>query len=260
MHASQHQHLKVNLILRRYHQQKQQHDNIRSGPITRFSSGMGINKMQSNGDVKKNKSGLIPVTTLESSAPESLKAGLKCSVICTNCSGTCDNSQVASQDSDEEEQTETIFEQTYDEIENEEDCDENDNPIADDVEEISVCDVSIAPHVLRRKRGPRSMNRAPRADQNSEHDFRLCKRFDTLYVIPFRTKDRCSSTIRETFGPGVDPPQRDEPAPFFANRGLSSEEFSSPRALPPQKLCVRSTRPSTTWIRVVDISSAIPSG
>jgi hypothetical protein len=29
MHASQHQPLKVNLILRRYHQQKQQHDNIR---------------------------------------------------------------------------------------------------------------------------------------------------------------------------------------------------------------------------------------
>jgi hypothetical protein len=38
---------------------------------------------------------------------------------------------------------ETIFEQTYDEIENEEDCDETDNPIVDDVEEISVCDVSI---------------------------------------------------------------------------------------------------------------------
>jgi hypothetical protein len=57
MHASQHQHLKVNLILRRYHQQKQQHDNIRSEPITRFSSGMGINKMQSNGDGKETKTG-----------------------------------------------------------------------------------------------------------------------------------------------------------------------------------------------------------
>jgi hypothetical protein len=31
---------------------------------------MGINKMQSNGD--GNKNGLIPVTTLEPSAPESL--------------------------------------------------------------------------------------------------------------------------------------------------------------------------------------------
>jgi hypothetical protein len=56
MHASQHQHSKVNLILRRYHQQKQQH-NIRSEPITRFSSGMGINKMQSNGDGKETRTG-----------------------------------------------------------------------------------------------------------------------------------------------------------------------------------------------------------
>ncbi|GBM02149.1 hypothetical protein AVEN_1094-1 [Araneus ventricosus] len=71
------------------------------------------------------------------------KAGLKCSVICTNCSGTCGNSQVPSHDSDEEEETETVFEQTYNGIENEEDPDESDNPIADDAEEISVCDVSI---------------------------------------------------------------------------------------------------------------------
>lgn len=111
---------------------------------------------------KRSKNGLIPVTTLEPPAPETLlklisckckkgceracgcrKAGLKCSVICTNCSGTCDNSQVPSQDSDEEEETETVLEQTYDEIEDEEDCNETDNPIADDVEEISICDVSI---------------------------------------------------------------------------------------------------------------------
>ncbi|KAF2882552.1 hypothetical protein ILUMI_23630 [Ignelater luminosus] len=57
--------------------------------------------------------------------------------------GICDNSQVPSQDSDEEEETETVFVQTYDEIENEEDCYETDNPIADDVEEISVCDVLV---------------------------------------------------------------------------------------------------------------------
>ncbi|GBM41424.1 hypothetical protein AVEN_129620-1 [Araneus ventricosus] len=57
--------------------------------------------------------------------------------------GTCDNSQVPSHDSDEEEETETVFEQMYDGIENEEDRDESDNPIADDAEEISVCDVSI---------------------------------------------------------------------------------------------------------------------
>ncbi|GBO14437.1 hypothetical protein AVEN_212516-1, partial [Araneus ventricosus] len=99
----------------------------------------------------RNKNGLIPVTTLEPPAPETLlklisckcekgcqkacgcrKAGLKCSVVCTNCSGTCDNSQVPSHDSDEEEETETVFEQTYDLIENEEDRDESDNPIVDD--------------------------------------------------------------------------------------------------------------------------------
>ncbi|GBL66152.1 hypothetical protein AVEN_141576-1 [Araneus ventricosus] len=102
------------------------------------------------------------LTTLEPPAPETLlklisckckkgcqkacgcrKAGLKCSVICTNCSGTCDNSQVPSHDSDEEEETEIVFEQTYDGIENEEDRDESDHPIADDAEEISVCDFSI---------------------------------------------------------------------------------------------------------------------
>jgi hypothetical protein len=42
--------------MRRYHQQKQQH-NICSEPITRFSSGMGINKMQSNGDEKETRTG-----------------------------------------------------------------------------------------------------------------------------------------------------------------------------------------------------------
>ncbi|GBM77632.1 hypothetical protein AVEN_34458-1 [Araneus ventricosus] len=110
----------------------------------------------------RNKNGLIPVTTLEPRAPETLlklisckckkgcrkacgcrKIELKCSVICTNCSGTCVNSQVPSHDSNEEEETETVFEQTYDGIENEEDRDESDNPISDDAEEISVCDFSI---------------------------------------------------------------------------------------------------------------------
>ncbi|GBO24029.1 hypothetical protein AVEN_88701-1 [Araneus ventricosus] len=57
--------------------------------------------------------------------------------------GTCDNSQVPSHDSDEVEKTETVFEQTYNGIENEEDPNEYDNPIADDAEKISVCDVSI---------------------------------------------------------------------------------------------------------------------
>ncbi|GBO04843.1 hypothetical protein AVEN_102219-1 [Araneus ventricosus] len=64
-------------------------------------------------------------------------------VFCARLSGTCDNSQVPSHDSDGEEETETVFEQTYDGIENEEDRDESDNPIADDAEEMSVCDVSI---------------------------------------------------------------------------------------------------------------------
>ncbi|GBM77030.1 hypothetical protein AVEN_67134-1 [Araneus ventricosus] len=110
----------------------------------------------------RNNNGLIPVTTLELPAPEILlklisckckkecqkaygcrKAGLKCFFICTNCSGTCDNLQVPSHDSVEEEETKTVFEQTHDGIENEEDRDESDNPIADDAEEISVCDVSI---------------------------------------------------------------------------------------------------------------------
>ncbi|GBL90244.1 hypothetical protein AVEN_130356-1 [Araneus ventricosus] len=110
----------------------------------------------------RNKNGLIPVSTLEPPAPETLlklisckckkgcqkacrcrKARLKCSVICTNCSGACDTSQVPSHDNDEEEETETVFEQTYDGIENEENPDESDNPIAVDAEEISVCDVSI---------------------------------------------------------------------------------------------------------------------
>ncbi|CAH1110466.1 unnamed protein product [Psylliodes chrysocephalus] len=55
MHASQHQYIKVNLILHRYHLQKkqQQHDNIRSEPISRLSSGKEMNKIQSNGDGKK---------------------------------------------------------------------------------------------------------------------------------------------------------------------------------------------------------------
>lgn len=38
---------------------------------------------------------------------------------------------------------ENILEQTYDEIENKEDCDETDDPIVDIVVEISICDVSI---------------------------------------------------------------------------------------------------------------------
>jgi hypothetical protein len=57
MHALQHQHIKVNSILRRYHLQKQQHDKIRSESITRFSNGMGTNKMQSNGDGKEKIAG-----------------------------------------------------------------------------------------------------------------------------------------------------------------------------------------------------------
>ncbi|GBP81988.1 hypothetical protein EVAR_62864_1 [Eumeta japonica] len=97
--------------------------------------------------------------TLAPSAPESLlklvsckckkgcqkacecrKIGLKCSVICTNCSGgACDNSQNPSHDSDEEEKTETVFEHTCDE----EADDEFDDPIADNAEETSLCDVSI---------------------------------------------------------------------------------------------------------------------
>ncbi|GBP73495.1 hypothetical protein EVAR_29388_1 [Eumeta japonica] len=72
------------------------------------------------------------------------KAGLKCSVICTNCTGgTCDNSQNPFYDSDEEEETETVFEQTCDEIKNEEADNESNDPIADNTEEISVYDVSI---------------------------------------------------------------------------------------------------------------------
>jgi hypothetical protein len=72
MHASQHQHSKVNLILRRYHQQKQQH-NIRSEPITR----------------KRNKNGLIPVTTLEPPAPERLLklTSCKCKKRCQKACG-----------------------------------------------------------------------------------------------------------------------------------------------------------------------------
>ncbi|KAG5898020.1 hypothetical protein JTB14_027585 [Gonioctena quinquepunctata] len=63
-------------------------------------------------------------------------------IICTSCSGSCDNSQVPSQDSDEgEAETKSVLEQTYDEIEEEEDYSEADNPIADEVEEIYICDV-----------------------------------------------------------------------------------------------------------------------
>ena len=71
------------------------------------------------------------------------KAWLKCSVICTNCNGTCDDSQVPLQDSDEEEETESILEQTYDGIEEQEDINEADDPITDDVAEISICDISL---------------------------------------------------------------------------------------------------------------------
>lgn len=112
---------------------------------------------------KKDKNGLIPVTTVEPPAPDSLlklisckckkgchkacgcrKAGLKCSVVCTNCGGSCDNSQFPSQDSSEDEETDTILEQINDEIENEEDRDETDDPIADDAEETSVFDIPIS--------------------------------------------------------------------------------------------------------------------
>ncbi|KAG5872123.1 hypothetical protein JTB14_013443 [Gonioctena quinquepunctata] len=111
---------------------------------------------------KKDKNGLIPVTTFDPPAPESLlklisckckkgcqkacgcrKAGPKCSVVCTNCGGSCDNSQFPSQDDIEEEETDTILEQINDEIENEEDHDETDDPIVDDAEETSVFDISI---------------------------------------------------------------------------------------------------------------------
>jgi hypothetical protein len=49
MHASQHQHLKINLILRRYHQQKQQH-NLSPGSAVVWEStkcrAMGMEKKQ----------------------------------------------------------------------------------------------------------------------------------------------------------------------------------------------------------------------
>lgn len=111
---------------------------------------------------KKSKNGLIPVTTLEPPAPENLlhlisckckkgcrgscgcrKAGLKCSVICANCSGTCDNSENPLPDSDEEEESETVFQQIYDEIEDEGDDIEEDNPIADNVEELPIREVLL---------------------------------------------------------------------------------------------------------------------
>lgn len=111
---------------------------------------------------KTSKNGLIPVTTLEPPAPEAFlklisckckkgcqracgcrKAGLKCSFICTNCNGTCDNLQVPSQDSDEEEEAETALEIMYHEIDEERDDNGSDNPIPDDLVEISISDVSI---------------------------------------------------------------------------------------------------------------------
>ncbi|CAH1112248.1 unnamed protein product [Psylliodes chrysocephalus] len=58
MHASQHQHIKVNLIMRRYHKRKQRHDNIRSEPITSFISGMEMNKIKSDRDEKETRTEL----------------------------------------------------------------------------------------------------------------------------------------------------------------------------------------------------------
>lgn len=49
------------------------------------------------------------------------KAGLKCSIICTNCSGTWDNSQDPLHDSDKEEEMKIVFEQKYDGIEEDRD-------------------------------------------------------------------------------------------------------------------------------------------
>ncbi|GBM68072.1 hypothetical protein AVEN_66741-2-1, partial [Araneus ventricosus] len=86
---------------------------------------------------KRNKNGLIPVRTLEPPAPETLLKLISC-----KCKKGCQK-QVPSHDSDEEEETETVFDQMYDGIENEEDRDESENPIADDAEENSACDVSI---------------------------------------------------------------------------------------------------------------------
>ncbi|GBP59015.1 hypothetical protein EVAR_15016_1 [Eumeta japonica] len=66
---------------------------------------------------KKDKNGLIPVTTFEPSAPEN---------------------------SSEEEKTDTNLEQINHEIENDEDRDETDDPIADDAEETFVFDIIIS--------------------------------------------------------------------------------------------------------------------
>jgi hypothetical protein len=124
----------------------------------------GVEKNAEQWGWKKSKNGLIPVTTLQPPAPETLlklisckckigcrgacgyrKAGLKCSIICTNCNGACDNIQVLLQDSDEEEETETVLEQPYDKIEAEAD-DIGEIPIADYMEEIPICEVSLGSH------------------------------------------------------------------------------------------------------------------
>lgn len=140
-----------------------QYDNICSRRITRFSSGTELKKMQSNGNGKKSKNGLIPVT-LQPSAPEMLlklisykckkryrgacrcrKAGLKCSIICTNCNSAYDNIEVRLQDSDEEKERETVLEQLYDKIEAEADYIEN-ILIVDYMEKIPICEISLGPH------------------------------------------------------------------------------------------------------------------
>ncbi|KMQ85148.1 udp-glucose 4-epimerase [Lasius niger] len=57
----------------------------------------------------------------------------------------CDKIQVRLQDSDEEKKTETVLEQPYDKIEAETD-DIEEIPIADYMEEIPICEVSLGSH------------------------------------------------------------------------------------------------------------------
>lgn len=120
---------------------KQQHDSVHSVPR---SALIWEWKNAGQWGWHRKKNGLIPVATLEHSAPEIQLNLISCKGKkgCINCSDTCDSSHNPLHDSDGVEETGTVFEQKYDVNENE-DRDESENLMADDAEVISICDVSI---------------------------------------------------------------------------------------------------------------------
>ncbi|CAG9825549.1 unnamed protein product [Phaedon cochleariae] len=172
--------------------------------------------MQSDGDEKKNKewanschhtrpasSGNLVETYflqmqkgISGSLEECRKAGLKC---------LCENLQFSLQDSDEKEETDTVFERTYDEIEEEVDNFEAglSASITDNMEEISVCGVLLGseddelakpdkhPVLPKRFSAPLSASRLADEKGNGQRSGRA-----RVEIVPFGLCDSPDGLIR----------------------------------------------------------------